>query len=119
MENNKQLEHFVHAQVECWNSGDKQGFLNCYREISPNGLRVEIVGLPEMDPWVALNGMWDKTQADIRIEIICAAVIGNEAVTHHQNIKSNGELSTDTLEVYKLENGSLSARYFVSYPEQP
>lgn len=117
MENNKQLEHFVHHQIDCWNRGDREGFLQCYRELSPNGLSVEIVGMPAMDPWTVLEGMWDKTQGDIRIEIVAAAVVGNEAVTHHRNYKkADGSLSTDTLEVYKLTDGKLSARYFVSYP---
>ena len=111
------LEHFVHAQVDCWNKGDKQGFLNCYEQIAPNGLSVEIVAvpaMPAMDPWLILNNMWDKTQADINIKILCAVVAGNEAVTHHQNWKQTGELSSYTLETYTLEDGKLTARYFVS-----
>ncbi|MBR9909317.1 MAG: nuclear transport factor 2 family protein [Gammaproteobacteria bacterium] len=116
MEKNQQLEHFVHAQVECWNQGDKEGFLKCYSDIAPNGLSVEIVGAPQMEPQVALEAMW-RTQPDIRIDIVCAVVVGNEAVTHHRNIKrSSGELSTDTLEIYQLDDGKLSARYFVSHP---
>ena len=119
MENNQQLAHFVHAQVECWNNGDREGFLNCYRDLSPNGLSVEIVGMPKMDPWDILRGMWDKTQPGIRIEVVAAAVVANEAVTHHRNYKKDdGSLSTDTLEVYKVEDGKLSARYFVSYPPE-
>jgi hypothetical protein len=115
MEKNQQLEHFVHAQVERWNAGDQQGFLDCYRGISPNGMVVDIVGAPEMDAEAALAAMW-STQPDIRIEIVCAAVIGDEAVTHHRNYRiSSGELSSDTLETYELNDGKLTARYFVAH----
>tara|TARA_E500000305_G_scaffold75550_1_gene61275 strand:+ start:27219 stop:27575 length:357 start_codon:yes stop_codon:yes gene_type:complete len=114
VEINQQLKHFVHAQVDFWNKGDKAGFLGCYRDISPNGLSVEIVGGPNMGAQTALAGMW-STQSDIRIEIVCAVVVGNEAVTHHRNYRiSSGELSSDTLETYCLEEGKLTARYFVS-----
>tara|TARA_R110002110_G_C13470525_1_gene720963 strand:+ start:81453 stop:81809 length:357 start_codon:yes stop_codon:yes gene_type:complete len=114
VEKNQQLENFLHAQVAHWNDGDKEGFLACHRDISPDGLFVEIVGSPEMDAQTALNAVW-STQPDIRIEIVCAVVVGNEAVTHHRNYRiSSGELSSDTLETYCLDNGRLTARYFVS-----
>jgi len=114
MENNQQLEKFVHAQVAHWNNGDKEGFLACHRDLSPNGLSVEIVGRPEMEAQTALDSIW-STQPDIRIEIVLAVVVGNEAVTHHRNYRiSTGELSSETLETYWLDNGRLTARYFVS-----
>ncbi|SES04654.1 MULTISPECIES: nuclear transport factor 2-like protein [Halopseudomonas] len=113
MNDSKKLEHFLHVQVEHWNKGDKEGFLGCYRDIAENGLDIEYVGYPKADPWVTLNAMWDQEREKIRIDILAAIVSGNEAACHHRNNRTTGEPATHTIELYKFENGHLSARYFI------
>jgi len=56
------FEHFLHGQIECWNSSDKEGFFKHYRDISPNGLTIEYVGRPLTDAWVILEHMWAEQQ---------------------------------------------------------
>ncbi|MCD1606444.1 MULTISPECIES: hypothetical protein [Stutzerimonas stutzeri subgroup] len=111
--NTQDLENFLHAQVTHWNAGDKEAFLDCYRKIATRGLSIEYVGYPSQDPWVALNQMWDQQRDKIRIEIKLAIVSGLEAACHHQNNRVSGEPPSHTLELYKLKDGFLSARYFI------
>src|SRR3990167_156338 len=40
------IEQFLHGQIECWNNGDKEGFFEHYRRVSPAGLSIEYVGRP-------------------------------------------------------------------------
>lgn len=108
------IEHFLHGQIECWNSGDKAGFLAHYRKIAPNGLTIEYVGYPLRDPWLVLEEMWEQQQANIRIEVAKAIINGNEAACHHLNNRLSGEPGTETIEVYKFAEGKMSVRYFIA-----
>lgn len=107
------LEHFLHGQIDCWNSGDREGFFALYRNIAPKGLSLEYVGLPQGDAWAMLEQMWDKSQANIRIEVLCSIISGNEAACHHRNNRLSGENGTETIELYKIDDGHLTARYFI------
>lgn len=111
---NTALEHFLHRQVECWNSGDKTGFLQCYRAVATHGLDIEYVGMPRHDPWLMLEGMW-QSQSKIRIEVNTSIVIGDESASHHINhlTGDNSGISTETLELYTLRDGVLTSRIFI------
>ncbi|NIB44076.1 nuclear transport factor 2 family protein [Pseudomaricurvus alkylphenolicus] len=113
MNNTKSLEFFLHRQVECWNNSDKAGFLQCYKDIAPNGLSIEYVGQPSQDPWLMLEGMW-REQPNVRIDVVACVVCGNESASHHNNVRNNDNPGTRTLEFYTLKDGKLSARIFIS-----
>ncbi|GAB3101808.1 nuclear transport factor 2 family protein [Aestuariicella hydrocarbonica] len=106
------IEHFMHRQIECWNAGDKQGFLQCYRDIASTGLDIEYVGMDKHDPWLMLEGMWQQ-QPHIRIEVKESIIIGNEGAAHHINHLVAGGISTETIEFYSLQDGKLSSRIFI------
>jgi hypothetical protein len=111
---NTALEHFLHRQIDCWNRGDKAGFLQCYRDVASRGLDIEYVGMPKHDPWLMLEGMW-QSQPKIRIEVNTSIVIGDESASHHIN-RLRGEdaaISTETLELYTLRDGVLTSRIFI------
>jgi hypothetical protein len=108
------IEHFLHGQVECWNSGNKDGFFAHYRSIAGKGLSIEYVGHPERDAWQVLEGMWAQQNAKIRIEVKATIINGNEAACHHRNAFVGGEGGVETIEVYRFDEGLLSVRYFVA-----
>jgi hypothetical protein len=108
------IRHFLHAQVACWNAGDKAGFLAAYRAAAPGGLLIEYVGRPATDGWAVLEAMWERQSAAIEIEEVALIVNGTEAACHNRNrLRSDGRV-IDTIEVYRFEDGGwLLVRYFV------
>jgi hypothetical protein len=109
----QEIEHFLHGQVQCWNDGDRDGFIAHYKALAPNGLSLEYVGLPQADAWLMLEKMWDTSRETIRIEAVQTIIAGNEAACFHRNHRVNGDKGTTTIELYKFESGRLSARYFI------
>ena len=57
---NVEIENFLHGQLKCWNAGDRDGFFEHYRKVSPNGLDIEYLGRPVMEGFAVLEGMWDQ-----------------------------------------------------------
>lgn len=115
MTNEYILRKFLHRQVECWNKGDKEGFLACYRDVAPNGLSIEYVGLPKSDPWQMLEGMW-QAQSRITIEVLECIQIGNQAASHHRNLLSDGSISSETIEIYTRQQDGLESRIYIQQP---
>jgi hypothetical protein len=107
---------FLHAQVKCWNAGDRQGFFDAYRGIAPNGLTIEYVGRPASDGWSVLEGMWAQQSARIEIEELLLVVNGNEAACHALNKVRGTPMAIHTLETYRFDQGTLAVRYFVQAP---
>lgn len=111
------IEHFLHAQVEAWNAGDKAAFFDAYRAAAPAGLRIEYVGRgPATDGWPVLEGMWAQQSAKIEIEEVTLIVNGTEAAAHNRNKVRGTDLAIETVELYRFEAGCLSVRYFVKQP---
>jgi hypothetical protein len=108
------IRRFLHAQVACWNAGDKAGFLAAYREVAPGGLVIEYVGRPATDGWAVLDAMWERQNAAIEIEEAALIVNGFEAACHNRNRLRSGTGIIDTIELYRFEqDGRLLVRYFI------
>lgn len=107
------IESFLHGQVECWNLGDREGFFNHYRSVSPNGLVIEYVGRPAMDGFAVLEGMWEQQNGEFYVDVEEAIICANEAACRHNNIKRQGAGVIKTIELYKFENGKTTVRYFI------
>ncbi|MDX1505085.1 MAG: hypothetical protein R3221_05180 [Spongiibacter sp.] len=115
MSDDDKLAHFLHHQIDCWNKGDKEGFLASYREIAPKGLSIEYVGMAAGDPWQMLEGMW-QAQASVKIEVLECIQIGNKSASHHRNVLADGSISSETIELYTLSEGRLESRIFIQRP---
>lgn len=108
------IRQFLHAQVACWNAGDKAGFLAAYRAAAPGGLLIEYVGRPVTEGWAVLEAMWERQSAAIEIEEVALIVNGTEAACHNRNRLRNDGRVIDTIETYRFEEGGrLLVRYFV------
>lgn len=108
------IEHFLHGQIECWNNGDREGFFEHYRRMSPAGLSIEYVGraLPT-DPWQILEGMWENQQPRFRVEVKETIINGEEAACHHRNALRDGSGGIETIELYRFQDARLWVRYFI------
>ncbi|MFC5549165.1 nuclear transport factor 2 family protein [Massilia aerilata] len=108
------IRRFLHAQIACWNAGDKAGFLAAYREAAPRGLLIEYVGRPAADGWAVLEAMWEGQNAAVEIEEAVLIVNGDEAACHNRNRLRSGGRVIDTIELYRFErDGGLLVRYFI------
>lgn len=114
--NQQDIEHFLHTQVACWNSGDRNGFMAAYRLAGEGGLTIEYVGRDPVDGWPLLEAMWERQSSVIAIEEVATIINGSEAACHNRNrIKASGQC-IDTIEVYRfLPGGKLEVRYFVRH----
>lgn len=114
--NNAEIEHFLHAQVRCWNAADKAGFMGAYRQVAEAGLTIEYVGREPADGWTVLEAMWERQNSAVEIEEVQVIINGNEAACHNRNrIKGTGKV-VETIELYRFDPGRLSVRYFIGQP---
>src|SRR5690554_7105579 len=86
----KEIESFLHSQLECWNAGDRDGFFEHYRNVSPNGLDIEYLGRPVMEGFAVLEGMWDQQNSKFSVEVELSIIAANEAACHHRNVMRDG-----------------------------
>jgi hypothetical protein len=107
------IEHFLHGQLEAWNSHDKERFFSLYREASPKSLTIEYVGRPLSDPWVILENMWTDHNASMNIEAVQVVINGGEAACYHYNHRPAANLTIKTIEIYAFKDGALDIRYFI------
>lgn len=111
------VEAFMHKQVSCWNSGDREGFFQAYADIAPGGLHIEYVGAHSGDGIPILEGMWEQSRPSIEIEEVALIVIGDEAVAHNRNKVKGSDMVIETIEQYRFgDDGSVSVRYFIKKP---
>lgn len=111
------IERFLHAQVQAWNAGDKEGFFAAYRAVSPQGLQIEYVGRgPAADGWPVLERMWATQAAKIEIEEVVTIVNGIDAACHNRNKVRGTTAAIETIEIYRFDAGRVSVRYFVRQP---
>ena len=109
---------FMKAQVAAWNAHDKAAFMACYREVAPNGLEIEYVGRAEQaEGWFVIEEMYDKHNAQIRLEVDLTVQNGNEVAVHHRNCIVGSELVIHSIETYRFDAGRLCIRYFLKPPE--
>ncbi|MNZ33797.1 hypothetical protein D3C78_511530 [compost metagenome] len=109
----KEIERFLHGQVECWNSSDREGFFEYYRTVSPSGLDIEYVGRPVMDGFQVLEGMWEQQNSKFYVEVVVSIIAGNEAACHHKNVMRDGSGLIETIELYNFAEGKTTVRYFI------
>jgi hypothetical protein len=108
------IEGFLHGQVNAWNAHDKVTFLNLYRAMTPENLRLQYVGQPLGDGWAILENMWSTQNDKIEIEVIKTIIVGAEAACHHRNRVIGTDSAIETIEVYAFGEDDLSVRYFVA-----
>ncbi len=111
----EEIAHFLHEQVEAWNSGDKDRFFTAYRKAAPKGLSIEYVGRqPSGDGWPILEGMWAGQNGRVRAEVVATLVNGSEAACHHLNHVAATGAVIETVELYAFSDGALAVRYFTA-----
>ncbi|WP_394242568.1 nuclear transport factor 2 family protein [Halopseudomonas laoshanensis] len=110
---NVEIENFLHGQLKCWNAGDRDGFFEHYRKVSPNGLDIEYLGRPVMEGFAVLEGMWDQQNSKFSVEVALSIIAANEAACHHRNVMRDGSAVIETIELYKFEEGRTLVRYFI------
>jgi hypothetical protein len=108
------IETFFQEMLDTWNDGDREAFLEVYRRLSPNGLRIENpVGGP-IQGMEALEKMADGFIGKMTAEKLTLIINGNEAAALMKNVGNfNGRDGVlETIETYQFGDGTMHVRYF-------
>lgn len=112
------ITRFMHGQAAAWNAHDKAGLMALYREVAAEHLEIEYVGRTEQaEGWLVIEEMYDKHNAQFRLEQVMTIVNGNEAAAHHRNCIRGTDIVIDSIETYRFEPGRLFVRYFLKAPD--
>ena len=112
------IERFMHGQVAAWNAQDKPAFMALYREFAPLQLQIHYAGRePQADGWLVIEEMWDKHNAQFRLQVVTTIINGCEAAVHHHNCIIGSDVVLESLETYRFEPGRLSVVYHLKPPE--
>ena len=80
------IEHFMRGQVQCWNAHDRAGLMALYGEVASEHLDIGYAGRDtDQDGWFIIEEMFDKHNAQFRLEVVETIINGNEAAVHHRN----------------------------------
>ncbi len=111
------VERFMRGQVECWNAHDKAGLMALYREMAPEHLAIGYAGRSDAaDGWLVIEEMFDKHNAQFRLEVVQTIVNGDEVAVHHRNCIVGSDAVIESIETYRFEPGRLSVAYFLKPP---
>ncbi len=111
------IERFMRGQVECWNAHDKAGLMALYREMAPERLDIGYAGRStDKDGWFIIEEMFDKHNAQFRLEVVETIINGNEAAVHHRNCIVGSDAVIQSIETYRFEPGRLSVIYYLKPP---
>lgn len=109
------LRDFIFTQVELWNAGKRTEFLDLYRRTATAGLTLEYVGQQQLAgdaAWQGLAHMWDSYNPQVRLQLVQCFAHGQDAACQFRNLWSATRRHSDGIEVYRLRDGALHARFF-------
>lgn len=111
------IERFMRGQVAAWNGHDKAALMALYREVASERLDIGYAGREEKkDGWFIIEEMFDKHNAQFRLEVVETIINGNEAAVHHRNCIIGSEAVIESIETYRFDPGRLSVVYFLKPP---
>jgi hypothetical protein len=112
------IDRFMQGQVRCWNGHDKAGLMALYRDMAPDGLTIEYAGRADhADGWLVIEEMYDKHNAQFRLEVVTTILCGQEAAVHHRNCIVGTDLVIESIETYRFTPGRLQVRYHLKPPQ--
>ena len=68
------------------------------------------------DGWFVIEEMYDKHNAQIKLEVVATVFNGSEAAAHHRNCIVGTDLVIESIETYRFDAGRLWVRYFLKAP---
>jgi hypothetical protein len=110
----EKIETFVKEMLDTWNDGDREGFLDIYRRLSPNGFSIEMrVGQP-VAGFEALEQLADGYIGKVKVENLKLIINGNEAAAVMRNAgEFDGRQDVhESIEIYQFGDGTMHVRYF-------
>ena len=115
-----EIKRFMQGQVRCWNAHDTTGLLALYRAMAPEQLDIRYAGRDtDKDGWFIIEEMFDKHNAQFRLEVVETITNGNEVAVHHRNCIVGSDAVIESIETYRFEPGRLSIVYYLKPPASP
>lgn len=117
-----EIRSFLRRQIDLWNEGKHDEFVDVHREIAPEGFSVENpVGTPPREGWEALEELWRNYQpiTKLAFETVITSPSGEAAVLELITATVDGQSGQrHSLHTYDFSEGRLRARYYVAGPAQ-
>jgi hypothetical protein len=115
-----EIKSFVALQCAKWNEHDRQGYLDAWKAIAPNGITFEDpVGTPSKAGWDMWLKMWDQfNQFSVEQRVDFVSLRGDEvALCMYHNAEYAGETTeTVDIEVWKFVDGMAHVRCWWNPP---
>ncbi|MCB2044598.1 MAG: hypothetical protein H6915_00590 [Novosphingobium sp.] len=108
------MEATIRSIYALWNAADREGVLNAFRALGPQGFTIEYVGSAPLDGKVAVDDMWDQYAGSCTTDVVELLVNGTEAAAliHNKLQTEDGVVTIPSIETYKVADGVLEVRYF-------
>ncbi|MEY2893500.1 MAG: hypothetical protein RJA98_3408 [Pseudomonadota bacterium] len=111
------IERFMRDQVLHWNGHNKAAFMALYRELAPLSLEITYAGRSDTaDGWLVIEEMYDKHNAQFRLEVVSTIFAGQEVVVHHHNCIVGSAAVIESIETYRFAPGRLWVCYHLKAP---
>lgn len=109
-----ELEKAIADNYRLWNEGKRAELDALFAQMGPNGFSIEYVGSEPVEGKAAMAAMWDEYGGKCTTEARELIANGNEAAVYVFNHLQtpDGVVTLPSLEVYKIEDGFLTIRYF-------
>ncbi|MCW2527923.1 MAG: hypothetical protein JWM76_2783 [Pseudonocardiales bacterium] len=121
MSSEQEIKSFLLRQVDLWNEGDHDGFVDAHRAIAPNGFSVENpVGSTPQVGWDALEELWTNYQAITKLAYATIITMPNGEAAVLEEITATVQGHTvvrHSLHTYDFADGQMKARYYVMQTE--
>lgn len=108
------MEDLIRSIYTRWNAGDREGVLNAFASLGPNGYSIEYVGHAPVDGEAAVADMWDNYAGTCTTDVVELIVNGDEAAALISNnlTTERGVEAMPSIETYHVRDGALLVRYF-------
>jgi hypothetical protein len=114
------IKSFLITQVDLWNGGQRDEFLDVHRAIAPEGVSLEnLAGSPAQEGWGALEELWRVQQPTtrLRFEKVITSPSGEAAVLERITRTTDaGTVDVYSVHTYAFANGRLAIKYYVAPP---
>jgi hypothetical protein len=116
----EEITNFVALQCEKWNARDKQGYLEAWKAIAPDGITFEDpVGTTPKAGWDMWSDMWDKFNpfsVEQRVDFLCLRAEEVALLMYHKAAYAGDTTEAVDIEVWKFSDGMAHVRCWWNPP---
>ncbi len=116
----EEIKRFVTLQNEKWNAHDKEGYLEAWKSMAPNGITFEDpVGTPPKIGWELWSQMWDtfnRSSLEQRIAFSCVSANEIALFVYHRATYAGDTTEIRDIELFAFSDGEIHVRCWWEMP---